>query len=101
MFQYGFIIILLNILKKTETINNIINRFLSFIGKNTLDIYIYHYFILQMCKMLWLGKLLGSQYSPLLEIFVTGILTLLVATISVYIGKILKEGFQLKNLSIR
>lgn len=44
-----------------------------------------------MCQMYWLGDILSNVYSPIIEIVVTGLLTLIVTTISICVGNVLKE----------
>ena len=91
LFQYGFIIVLLHWLSKFEGKHSHLLAYLNLIGSHTLDVYVYHYFILQLCTMFWLRPILIHTYSPLIEIAVTGLLTLIVTTLSVYIGIIVRE----------
>lgn len=97
LFQYGFIIVLMHLLSKLEDKHSRIIDYLTYVGRNTLDVYIYHYFILQLCKMIWLGPIMARYYSPIIELIVTGLLTLIVCTISIYIGRLIRESIYAKT----
>ena len=91
LFQYGFIIVLLHWLSKFEEKHGRLIAYLNYIGSHTLDVYVYHYFILQLCRVFWLRPILIHTYSPLIEVAVTGTLTIIVTTLSIYIGKVIRE----------
>ena len=91
LFQYGFIIVLLHWLSKFEGKDGPLLAYLNLVGSHTLDVYVYHYFILQLCRVFWLRPILIRTYSPLIEVAVTGTLTIIVTTLSIYIGKVIRE----------
>lgn len=91
LFQYGFIIVLLHWLSKFEGKDGPLLAYLNLVGSHTLDVYVYHYFILQLCRVFWLRPILIHTYSPLIEVAVTGTLTIIVTTLSIYIGKVIRE----------
>ena len=52
-----------------ENKHTVFDRQLGLIGRNTLDIYIYHYFLLQMISLPLLGKWISSTGTILLKVY--------------------------------
>ena len=62
---------------------------MQYIGKRTLDIYMIHYFVLPLNLNAW-GNYFVNNVNPILEFFITTILVMLVITVSIVIGNILR-----------
>lgn len=88
LLNYGTIIFVIGLLHLTEQRNNLINRYLEFIGKSTLDVYLIHYFILRLFTLYVVGEWLNSNYNPFFELILQLLPALIIATISVVIGKL-------------
>lgn len=78
------------IFKKFFAEENKFVKQVSFIGQNTLDIYIYHYFLLPIININSLGLWGLRTGNYLLELVMLLLLALLVAYISIAIGKIIR-----------
>ena len=68
------------------------DRQLGLIGRNTLDIYIYHYFLLQMISLPLLGKWISSTGNYFIEGVLLILLSLSIAYASIVIGKTIKKS---------
>ncbi len=75
-----------------------IERKLSYIGKKTLDIYIYHCFVTQYIAMGCLNLYLEETNNILIEFILSLMVALIVVFISIAIGKIIRKSDILKVL---
>lgn len=78
-------------MKQTENVNNALTNFLKSFGKNSLLIYVIHYFIVLNIDYSWLGEFLQSHYSIYGEFIITVVISLIIAIISIVIGKLLNQ----------
>jgi len=80
-----------------DTQNSYIDRTLAFIGRNTLDIYVLHYFLVSSINFqatsLWLQKTDNS----LLAFAIASVLGILIVFSSIFIGKLLKQDTILRK----
>lgn len=92
-FGIGMIWVVISTFYRLENHSNSLLKYLNFIGRNTLDVYIFHYFLISSFQNLWIGKWLhAGHYSPLTELFLAGIPAIMFCTISVYIGKFVRQS---------
>lgn len=92
-FGIGMILVVISCLYKLENKNNSLLRFLDYVGKNTLDVYIYHYFLIAGFYNFWVGQwILKEHYSPITEFALAIIPALVFTVISIYIGKIIRQN---------
>ena len=75
-----------------ENKHTVLDRQLGLIGRNTLDIYIYHYFLLQMISLPLLGKWISSTGNYFIEGVLLILLSLSIAYASIVIGKTIKKS---------
>lgn len=95
----SMIVIIIAVLYRLENVNNYILRFLDFIGRNTLDIYIFHYFLIAGFHNLWIGHWnANTHYSVVGEIFMAGIPAVAFSVISIYIGRIIRASSILSKI---
>lgn len=75
-----------------ENEHTVLDKQLGLIGRNTLDIYIYHYFLLQIISLPLLGKWISSTENYFIEGILLILLSLSIAYASIVIGKIIKKS---------
>lgn len=92
-FGIGMIMVVLSTLYKLENSSNHVLRLLDFIGKNTLDVYVFHYFLIAGFHNLWIGQwCVEGHYSVMAEVIMAGIPAVLFTVISIYIGKLVRQS---------
>lgn len=91
-------VILFYLFQQREACNGLIDRTLLFFGKNTLDIYIYHYFIIQLTRLNGFGNWLADTGNVFIEVVVTVLYAITVAFVSIYIGKIIRKSSFLRKV---
>lgn len=69
-----------------------IERQLSFIGKNTLDVYILHYFLISSINLTMVGQWFDGTNNGLLATILAIIITVPITYLSVYAGKLLRKS---------
>ena len=67
-----------------------VENLLAWIGKGTLDIYIYHYFILQIINIPYLGNWFIYTSNYFLEVILLCIMAVAISCICIYIGKVIR-----------
>lgn len=82
-----------------ENKHTVLDRQLGLIGRNTLDIYIYHYFLLQMISLPLLGKWISSTGNYFIEGVLLILLSLSIAYASIVIGKTIKKSHWLDKVA--
>ena len=92
------IILIFCLFKKFSRHNGKIWTVLSICGRNSLDLYIYHYFFLSWFKLRHLGIWLEDTNNLAIEIAVVTIVVVIIATISCFIGWLLKNSPLIKRL---
>lgn len=75
-----------------ENENTWIERQLSFIGKNTLDIYILHYFLISSIHLTIVGQWFNDTNNGLLAAVLAIIVSVPVTYLSIYAGKFLRKS---------
>ena len=86
------IVIMFSFFRKYEcsfTKNTSIGKFLQYIGKHTLDIYLLHYFFIPR-NLGVIGRFFNENSNPILELVVSMIIALLVVGICLLLSKIIR-----------
>lgn len=92
-FCIGMILVVIGIFYRLESHYNSVLNYLNFVGRNTLDVFIFHYFLISSFQNLWIGEwLIAGHYSPFTELLFAGIPALIFCTISIYIGKLIRQS---------
>lgn len=86
------IIILVYLFREREHEVSNVEQFLSFVGRNSLDVYIIQYFMFRIINMKVLAEWLRSTNNYLFEVLLVIAVAAIVSTICVYIGKILRHS---------
>lgn len=85
-------IILLFIFRQQETSNSYIEKILAFIGRNSLDVYVFQYFFFLIINLRdiapWFNKTGNVLFESVLLVFIT----LTVSTLCIYVGRLLKKS---------
>ena len=89
-FTIAFIAILalLSLFQPSSHCNTFVDRQLKLIGNNTLQVYVYHYFLIRIISLHFL-----RQQSLVLEVPVTVVLTFAIAYFSIGIGLFVKKNW--------
>lgn len=74
-----------------------IENLLEWIGKRTLDIYIYHYFILQIINIPYLGNWFIETSNYFLEMIVLFVMAVVISWTCIYMGKVVRLSPLLKK----
>ena len=98
MVAFSFIVAVLCLFVLREQKNSFIEKQLAYIGQHTLDIYIYHLFILQLTSLRDVGKWLESTNNIFLELLLCIIYSIIVAYTTIGIGKLVRKSELLNNI---
>ena len=93
------IIILSHVFAKREHQNTIAERLFSFFGKDSLDIYLWHFVILYNINLRVVHDWAVKTDNMYLEILLAFALSLVVATTCVYFGKFIKQSVWVRNIA--
>ena len=74
-----------------------VENLLAWIGKGTLDIYIYHYFILQIINIPYLGNWFIETSNYFLEMIVLFVMAVVISWTCIYMGKVVRLSPLLKK----
>ena len=101
-FLYGFlgITILYTVFRKNEewfATNQNISRWMQYIGRHTLDIYLLHYFFLPR-NLQMIGSFINNHPNPTIELFFSSTLALIVIGICLLVSKVLCTSPILANV---
>lgn len=77
--------------QKSFSHETIFGKAIQLVGRRTLDIYMIHYFVLPYHLELF-GQWFTSNPNPVLEFFITSIISLMVLSVSVLIGNIIRTS---------
>lgn len=80
-----------------DTQNSYIDRTLSFIGRNTLDIYVLHYFLVSSINFQVISIWLQKTDNSLLAFVIASMLSILITFSSIFISKLLKQDLVLRK----
>ncbi len=95
---FFFIIAILYVFITREHKSSFVERQLSYIGQHTLDIYIYHLFILHITSFSSLGNWLESTNNIFPELLLCVACSVLVAYTTIGMGKLVKKSNLLDNI---
>ena len=70
----------------------VIKRLLSYVGKNTLDIYLFHYFVLATFPMPYIAEILDKNNGIVLSLILITPLVVATTVFSLVLGKILRSS---------
>ncbi len=96
--SFALIIALCYLFRNREKENSVIENLLGYIGKNSLDVYIFHYFILTTINLKEIGQWLHKDGNYFIEIILVTILAIFIAYLTILIGKSIKKSEWLKNI---
>lgn len=96
--SFALIIALCYLFRNREKENSLIENLLGYIGKNSLDVYIFHYFILTTINLKDIGTWLHKDGNYFIEIILVTILAIFIAYLTILIGKSIKKSEWLKNI---
>ena len=94
MAAMAFIIFIVMVYQKIRCwLNRRVVSQLAFIGKNTLDVYIYHFFFVcgPWMNLKGLGLWFSTTQNVWLEFFFLVVCSVLIAYITIFVGKVIKE----------
>lgn len=90
--SFALIIALCYLFRNREKENSVIENLLGYIGKNSLDVYIFHYFILTTINLKEIGTWLHKDGNFFIEVILVTILAILIAYIAIFFGKSIKRS---------
>ncbi len=86
------IIVLLYIFSNRENDSSNSERFLGFIGKYSIDVYLFHFFFLNAINLKMVGDWVDRTNNYLIEFFFVSCIALLVSFLSICIAKLIKKS---------
>lgn len=92
LFPFLPIAVLISSFRKRESYEGLVNRQLAWIGKNTLYIYVFHYFFLGVISLSAIYDTLVSTHNNLAELLLILTVSLLLVYLSAYVGLILRKN---------
>lgn len=95
---FFFITAIFYVFMMMEKSNNVATRALSYLGKNTLEIYIFHFFIIQMTSLEVVGIWFAESGNVFLEVFTGIVYSVIVAYICIWFGKLLHLSELINNV---
>ena len=96
--SFALIIALCYLFRMREQENSVIENLLGCIGKNSLDVYIFHYFILTIINLKDIGAWLHKDGNFFIEFFMVTILATLIAFITILFGKAVKKSCLINDI---
>lgn len=88
----SIIIVLLYLFRAREHQTAWWDRGLAYIGRSTLDIYVFHYFVLNVINLRAVSPWLQQSGNYLLELLLLVVIALLVCGVCILIGKVLRQS---------
>lgn len=99
LIRFCAVIIFCTLIVKREDNRSKIETALEAIGKNTLDVYVIHYFIIQYISFSIFSQWVISTGNILILILVTLVVSISITFISIWIGHILRESIFLRRFA--
>lgn len=93
-----YIIAIVSFLKRIENRKNRINTYLLFIGRNTLIIYVLHFFIVHIIRLPFMRFLFQNANSLLFEFLTLLPLTQIIAVLCILLGRLLTNNDKISYL---
>lgn len=88
---YGIILVLMNVCRKIDYNNLLGKKSLSFLGINTLYIYVFHYFIIDLMKTDIFMTFLPSHSNIIIDLLITIVPTMIAIAFSIGIKELIKN----------
>lgn len=98
MMLFGIITILCTLYKYNNK-KGVVANFVCYIGRKTLDIYIFHFFIIGFTSLQFLSGILIKYNSLFLSCCIVFPISFLIIFISIILGKIIRQNNQAKYYS--
>ena len=92
LLQFAGIFCIIYLIFKIKDKNNTVLNILNFIGRNSLDIYLFHYFFIHVGYMKIVGNYFLEYPNFIMETIVTLVYALIIVYCSIYTGKLLRES---------
>lgn len=92
LFPACTIIVIVILFAKRETENSQIESTLAFMGRNSLDIYIWHFLFLRCFNLNFLKQIFMDGMNSLLELFIAIFISVFISYIALFFGKLLKQS---------
>jgi peptidoglycan/LPS O-acetylase OafA/YrhL len=86
------IIVLVFLFRRREHETSRVEQSLSAIGRSTLDIYIFHYFVLRIIDLTDVASYLHHSFNYLLELVMLIAMALIVSGVCITVGKVLRQS---------
>lgn len=96
--MFAMDLVLLYFFMKREKANTMVDNQLAFIGKNSIDVYIFHYFFVANLHLKLFGDIFAQNRNFFIEGILVFILTLIIAYLSILIGTILRKSEWINNI---
>lgn len=96
--MFAMVLVLFYFFMKREKANTFIENQLALIGKKSIDVYIFHYFIVVNLNLKLIGDIFAQNRNFFIEGILVFILTLIIAYISILIGTILRKSEWINNI---
>ena len=90
--MFAMDLVLFYFFMKRDKANTFIENQLAFIGKNSIDVYIFHYFFVANLHLKLFGDFFVQNRNFFIEGILVFILTLIIAYLSILIGSILRKS---------
>ena len=88
----SFVVFVLYLLISRENSESYIEKRLEYFGKNTLDIYIFHFFLIQLVSLENVGGWLEQSHNILIELLLGIIFSVVIAYLTIGIGMIVRKS---------
>ena len=86
------LIVILYVFKKRENDDSYMEKVLAFIGKNSLDVYVLHYFFFLIINLRGLALWFKSTGNILIESIMLVVFASGISLLCIYLGKLLKQS---------
>lgn len=95
---FSMLIFLIYIFSNRENASSFIENKLEFIGRNTLEIYIFHYFLLFNLNVVFIQDWAIATHNGLLELLFVAFISIIITYISIGIGWIFHQEKWLQRI---
>ena len=90
--------VLLKLFKLCESRGSVIEKQLALFGRNSLDIYLYQFFLLKLIDVSLVGKWSNSSHNYIVEFIIMLLMAILISYICIGIGLLLKKSSLIRKI---
>lgn len=92
MAALSSIVLLMYLFSKRERTNSKVDNVLGYVGKSSIDVYLFHFFFLNAINLQFVGQMIDRTHNYFLQLLFLITLALFLAHITILIGQLLRKS---------